>query len=199
MRVIELIQSLLPESIRETEIETTKGYIYLPNTEVRRGPKYLMALNFPLKEEEIQWDIILPFFNGGCEEACRNFFAQSNGFSLSYRFGAFGILTHDPFDDDEFSHLNVPYDLRGQSYGSYPQFAPNAGYFIGKLRTGRDNLEICDIVTPEGNIVYGEFRKNDKVLGEFDDFESWISTRVPQALAEIAEDLERPVPTYIKK
>jgi len=198
MQILELIQSRLPESVRKTELETTKGLLYWPNDNLRRGPKYLIRLHFPLKAESINWDIVSPFFNGGCEEICRNFFAQCNGFSFFRNFSAFGINIDGSYDRQGFSHLNVPYDLVGQSYGSYPQFAPNAGYFISSINLGEDDREICDIITPEGNIIYGEFRKNTEVLGAFDSFESWIGTRVPQALADMAEDLERPVPTYTK-
>ncbi len=199
MQVLELIQSQLPELVREAALETTKGLLYWPNDNLRRGPKYLIRLHFPLKAEDINWDIVSPFFNGGCEETCRGFFAQCNGFELSSRFAAFGINIGGSYDGlKPLSYLNVPYDLVGQSYGSYPQFAPNAGYFISSIDLGENDREICDIVTPQGNIIYGEFRKNTEVLGEFDNFESWIGTRVPQALANMAEDLERPVPTYTK-
>jgi len=191
MKVIELIQSNLPSSIRKTELETTKGLLYLPNDNLRRGPKYLIRLHKPLKEEQINWDLVLPFFNGGHEETCRIFFAQCNGFSVSHRLCAPGILTHDPYDGQGLSFLNVPYDLVGQSYGSYPQFAPNAGYFISDAHIGETDREICDIVTPEGTIVFGEFRKNNELLGKFSSFEEWISNRVQQALEDIEKDMKR--------
>lgn len=189
--VIEVIKSLLPKEIAATQHETTKGLLFWPNDNLRLGPRYLIRLNYPLDVSAVDWNRITPYFNGGHEDTCRAFLGGCNGFSFSWRFSAPGILTHSPYDRQGLSFLNVPYDLGGQSYRSYPQFAPSVGYFVAKIRLGLDNSEICDIVTPDGRIVYGEFRQNTDVLGEFKNIDEWLNERVPQALQEVKVDLAK--------
>lgn len=74
------------------------------------------------------------------------------------------------------------------AYRGYPQFAPSEGYFVSCICLGYDGMEICDIVMPEGDIVFCEFRKDDAVLGSFKTLKDWLAARIPQALQEMKAD-----------
>ena len=185
--VIEHILSLLPEHVLATKFETTKGLLFVPNDDMRKGPRYLIKINAPLAPTDIDWSIVSPFFNGGNEDVCRDFFGNCNGFSLGRQFTSWGILTQSPYTGELLDALNVPYDLRGNGYGSYPVHAPNTGYFIGALMINMEETAFTDIVLPDGSIVSGEFRKKPEVIEKFADVSSWIENRVPRALRNMEE------------
>lgn len=185
--VNEQILSLLPSTLLEEAVTTPKGRLLCPNDDLLRGPKFLIRLNDALPESLIDWQMVTPFFNGGNEALCRAFLGQSNGFSIGNQFVAPGILTQNAHDGNLLHSLNVPYDLATLAYGSYPQFAPNAGYFIAASLCELQLVETCDIITPEGQIIAGRFRDGPEVLEQFDDIPSWLNRRVPQALESMAK------------
>lgn len=83
------------------------------------------------------------------------------------------------------SYLNVPFDLRGQSYRSYPEFAPERGYFLSHFNFGSEQAHHCDVISESGEIISGNFRQNEDILERFDSFDQWLDVRVPQALMEL--------------
>lgn len=182
--IIEKIVSLLDTEIRQTQVETTKGLLFVPNDDMIRGPSYLIRVNDALETSEVDWGALEMYMGGGNAELIKSFFGQCNGFAFVRHFSAPGILTHDPYDGCGYSNLNIPYDLRGNSHGSYPQFAPTLGYFLSQLSVGKEYRDLCDVITPDGQIIYGYFREDEAILGHFDDFDSWLETRVPQAVKE---------------
>jgi hypothetical protein len=188
--IIDKICNLLPIEILSTAASTPLGLLYWPNEDRKIGAEYLVKLNFPIASDATEWQTIDRYFNGGNEQLCKKFFAECNGFSLGRRFTAFGILQHDAHRHGGNSYLNVPYDLQGQSFGSYPQFAPSAGYFLSQARIGPDERLFCNVIEPDGAIISGEFRENERVAEVFGSFEHWLDRRVPTALREIRNDLE---------
>ena len=179
---MDFIKAHFPDAIVETEILTSKGALYLPTGEEPPSQPFLISLHRALPPEDYDLDRIRPYFNGGCEETCVKF-SRCNGFSFSYYFTAYGILIDGAYAGGGLSFYNVPYDLAGQSYRSYPKYAPSNGYFVSTLQTPENDEELCDVIDAHGRIVAGYFRKSTEVLETFDSLVAWISRRVPQALA----------------
>ena len=186
--VLETTKNLFPQELLTSEHQTTLGRLYLANGDLRLGPKFLIRINDPLDPSKIEWEHFRIYLNGGHEEVCRDLFRVCNGMAFSHRFTVPGYLGHNPFDGEGVSFLNVPYCMGTLAYRGYPQFAPSEGYFVSCICLGNDGMEICDIVTPKGDIVFGEFRKNETVLGSFKTLQAWLAARIPQALQEMKAD-----------
>lgn len=191
MGVLQVIRELLPTTLRAEVMTTANGELYWPNTDLILGPKFLIRLNFPLSKERLEWESVQPYLGGADEAVVHRFFSECNGFSFGRRFAAFGIIRDGAYGGAEFDWLNTPYDLRGNSYGSYPQYAPTKGYFISELHPKDKGSDICDVVIETGEIVSGRFRESETVLERFGDLESWLAARVPVALDLVRVDWEK--------
>lgn len=186
--VIKCVKDSLREAWRADYTETSLGWLSIKNKNILLGPKYLISINFPIDDLEI--DYISRYSLNSDMDIVHKIYKSCNGISLfGGRFYIPGVRAGLK-PKDALDYFNIPYDMDVCSGSEYPAYAPVLGLVIGMSwrRFSGEDRPFHDILDSSGSILSGFFFHSSEIHEKHHSIENWISNRSRESMSHFVQD-----------